>query len=226
MDEDILTVAALQNERDYTFEEPTEPAEVEEVPELPDLQPEPPPEPQRLNKRLAFKEGCRARHGGDAARDRDAFLRDICGLPQATKAELLESFDAGLRKGRDPDLPEKAAKVITQLEQDGPIQTQTKLGRSRHYPRLLMMAYIIGHDGKPFTFAKHRIAEALRVPSVSVQNFIPLAHKWLLLDTVAPGVPGLDGSPAWYRLLVDDVRKELGLNGDKVKRILDLLKVA
>ena len=223
MDEDILTVAALQNERDYTFEEP---AEDVEVPELPDLPPEPQPKPQRLNKRLAFKEGCRARHGGDAARDRDAFKLEISSLPQATQAELLESFDAGLRKGRDPDLLRKAAKVLTQLEQDGPIQTQTKLGRSRHYPRLLMMAYIIGHDGKPFMFAKNKVAEALGVRSVSVQNFIQLAHKWGLFDTVSPGVPGFDGSPAWYHLWVDDVLKELGLDENKVKRILDLLKVA
>ena len=218
MDEDIYDVLAMEEARESALAKPISESR-KCVQEKPELESE-----EKPCKAWAFKLGRYARYGDISARTK--FESVTSGLPLQNKAELSESFAAGLRKGRDPDLLKKAAKVLARLEQDGPIETQTKLGRSRHYPRLLMMAYIIGHDGKPFMFAKHKIAEALGVPSVSVQNFILLAHRWGLFDTVRPGVPRLHGSPAWYHLWVDSVCEELGLGANKIKRILDLLKVA
>lgn len=178
---------------------------------MPPLEPPPKGATQSRLKRWAFRQGCRSIVGGEDNIDR--FMSYIHDLPPEQRKELMDMFQNGVRRGRDPYLPERAAEVVRWYERrHGAISTRHKLGRSKAYPRLLMMAFAMGMDGKAFAFARHRIANALGVTTTSVRHFIEVALREGLIDVVRDGIPGTDGQPAWFRLHMDNVKEELHID--------------
>lgn len=135
-------------------------------------------------------------------------------MPPEWKAELIAAFTDAVRRGRDPAGPEKAAEVVREYErQYGEIKTKTKLGRSKAYPRLLLMAYALGRDGRPFAFANHRIGTCVGLNGKTVRSFTHIAIRHGYFSLVRDGVPGRDGLSTWFRLHMKNVEQELGLDG-------------
>ena len=126
----------------------------------------------------------------------------------------MHAFSKASERGRDPAGPEKAAEVVREFERRYQnVFTRTKLGRSKAYPRLLLMAYALGRDGRPFAFSEHRIAHCMGIAPSAVSNFCSLICRQGYAYVIREGISGVNGQPTWYRLVVPSVEYELGLDG-------------
>ena len=179
--------------------------------EMPPLEPPPKGATQSSLRKWAWRAGCRAAFSDGY--DIGYFLAHVEGMEDNIRDELRSMFETALRRGRDPSGPEKAATVVKEYESlYGQVKTQTKLGRSKAYPRLLLMAYALGRDGRPFAFAEHRIAQSLGVDAVTVLAFRRIVCRLGYLSIIREGVSGFNGQSAWYRLDVAAIKTELGLD--------------
>lgn len=118
------------------------------------------------------------------------------------KESLVESYNTAYRRCRKPpDAPERVAECVRWFEKRwGDVRTTERIGRSPAYPKLLLFAYGLGRDGRPFTFAKNRIASVSGIHEFTVLKFIEIAvdKGWLIV--VRDGMSGLNGMPTWYRI--------------------------
>ena len=179
---------------------------------MPPLEPPPKGATQSSLRKWAWRAGCRAAFSdGD---DIGYFLAHVEGMEDNIRDELRSMFETALRRGRDPLGPEKAATVVKTYEAlYGQVKTQTKLGRSKAYPRLLLMAYALGRDGRPFAFADHRIGKVIDVNPCTVMNFTNISKTRGYLCPIREGIPGYNGQSAWFRLNLNLVKHELGMDG-------------
>ena len=181
------------------------------MPTLPNIETPPPDASPDVLRKWAWRMGCRSVFGDDAAIDR--LLSRIRELPNESQIEIKETFNEAMRRGRDPLGPEKAAEAVLAFESMyGHVRTRNKLGRSKSYPRLLLMAYALGRDGKAFAFATHRISKCLKVDVKTVLTFKNIMCRENYFRIIRDGTIGNNGQPAWYKLNVDMVREELGLD--------------
>lgn len=118
------------------------------------------------------------------------------------KASLVESYHTAYKRCRKPpDAPERVAECVHWYEGIwGQVRTVEKIGRSPVYPKLLLFAYGLGRDGRPFAFAQHRISQVTGIPAFTIWNFINLAIKEGWFIVVRDGLSGENGIPSWYRL--------------------------
>lgn len=156
-------------------------------------------------RKWAWRLGMAECHGGyGSSRLYLQSIAEICEFSDKAKASLLESFDTAQRRCRKPpDAPERVAECVRWYESVwGQVRTVEKIGRSPAYPKLLLFAYGLGRDGRPFAFAKNRIAEVTGIHEFTVLKFIRLALKEGWLMVVRDGYPGVNGIgiPTWYRI--------------------------
>lgn len=154
-------------------------------------------------RKWAWRLGMAECHGGyGSSRLYLQSIAEICEFSDKAKASLLESFDTAQRRCRKPpDAPERVAECVRWYESVwGQVRTVEKIGPSPAYPKLLLFAYGLGRDGRPFAFAQHRIAQVTGIPAFTIWNFINLAVKngWFIV--VRDGASGENGLPSWYRL--------------------------
>ena len=118
------------------------------------------------------------------------------------KASLVESYQTAYKRCRKPpNAPEQINECIKWLEsKSGIIRLTEKIGRSQSYPRLFMLAYCLGRDGKPFPFAANRIASLCNTDPRTVANFLGVIEQLGLLIVVSEGTSGVNGRPSWYRI--------------------------
>lgn len=126
-------------------------------------------------------------------------------------ASLLESGRTAYRRCRKPtNAPELAADCVRWFESRwGCVRlVDGRIGRSAVYPKLLMLAYCLGRDGKPFAFADSRIGRVAGCNANTVRRFLTRMLATGLIIEVRSGMKGSNGIAAWYRL---ENAKEIGM---------------
>ena len=131
-------------------------------------------------------------------------------------ASLVESGRTAYRRCRKPtNAPEVAACCIRWFESRwGCVRlVDGRIGKSAVYPKLLMLTYRLGRDGKPFAFADSRIGRAAGCNANTVRLFLGRMMQMGLIIEVRGGVKGTHGYAAWYRLEdAEEIGKMLGID--------------
>ncbi len=131
-------------------------------------------------------------------------------------ASLLESGRTAYRRCRKPtNAPELAADCVRWFESRwGCVRlVDGRIGRSAVYPKLLMLAYCLGRDGKPFAFADSRIGRVAGCNANTVRLFMGRMLQMGLIIEVRGGVKGTKGVAAWYRLEnAEEIGKMIGVD--------------